>query len=82
MPRRENCWGSAPQESGHMKDELAGEPQGWMSFTEAGVSVDRWMESCGCGRCRRDLTKLPPDECDRCLTTGEYLDGMLPPWGK
>lgn len=84
MSRRGNCWDNAPQESffGHMKDELAGEMPGWTSFTEAKASVDRWMEYYNRDRCQWDLAKLSPDEYYRYITTGEYPDGMLPPWVK
>ena len=84
MSRRGNCWDNAPQESffGHMKDELAGEMPGWISFAEAKASVDRWMEYYNRDRCQWDLAKLSPDEYYRYITTGEYPDGMLPPWVK
>lgn len=84
MSRRGNCWDNAPQESffGHMKDELAGEIQNWTSFTEAKASVDRWMEYYNHDRCQWDLAKLSPNEYYRYITTGEYPDGMLPPWVK
>ena len=41
MSRRGNCWDNAPQESRHMKDELAGEIPNWTSFAEAKASIDR-----------------------------------------
>ena len=84
MSRRGNCWDNAPQESffGHMKDELAGEMPGWTSFAEARASVDRWMEYYNRDRCQWDLAKLSPDEYYHYITTGEYPDGMLPPWVK
>ena len=84
MSRRGNCWDNAPQESffGHMKDELAGEMPGWTSFAEVKASVDRWMESYNRGFCLWDLANLLPDKYDRYITTGEYPDGMLPPWVK
>ena len=44
--------------------------------------VDRWMEYYNRDRCQWDLAKLSPDEYYRYITTGEYPDGMLPPWVK
>ena len=84
MSRRGSCWDNAPQESffGHMKDELASEMPDWISFAEAKVSVDRWMEYYNRDRCQWDLAKLSPDEYYRYITTGEYPDGMLLPWVK
>lgn len=80
MSRRGNCWDNAPQESGHMKDELAGEIPNWTSFKEAKGSIDRWMESYNRDRCQWDPAKLSLNEYYRYTTTGEYPDGMLPPW--
>ena len=84
MSRRGNCWDNAPQESffGHMKDELAGEIPNWTSFAEAKASIDRWMEYYNHDRCQWDLAKLSPNEYYRYIITGEYPDGMLPPWVK
>ena len=82
MSRRGNCWDNAPQESRHMKDELAGEIPNWTSFAEAKTSIDRWMEYYNHDRCQWDLGKLSPNEYYRYITTGEYPDGMLPPWVK
>lgn len=58
MSRRGTCWDNAPQESGHMEDELAGEMPGWTSFAEVKASVDRWMESYNRDRCQWDLARV------------------------
>lgn len=84
MFRRGNCWDNAPQESffGHMEDDLAGEMPGWTSFAEAKASVDCWIEYYNHDRCQWDLGKLSPNEYYCYITTGEYPNGMLPPWVK
>lgn len=84
MFRKGNCWDNVPQESyfGHMKDELAGEISGWISFEAAQISIDRWMGYYNNDRCQWDLAKLSPNKFYSYITTSEHLNGMLPQWVK
>jgi len=83
MSRRGNCWDNASQESffGHMKDELADEIPGWISFEAIKTSIDCWMDYYNNDRHQWDLAKLSPNEYYNYITTGEYPADILSPYG-